>query len=145
MDETVRRVLIAGASGVIGTAAIEHFAGLPGWEVIALSRRAPVVAQGIRFDHVAVDLSDPACCAGLVAGLPPVTHLIYAAVAEAPGLAAGWRDEALMAVNGAMFANILAPLARSGTLQHVSILQGRQSLWRPFPLRQRTAARDRTA
>lgn len=124
MDETVRRVLIAGASGVIGTAAIEHFAGLPGWEVIALSRRAPVVAQGIRFDHVAVDLSDPACCAGLVEDLPPITHLVYAAVAEAPGLAAGWRDEALMAVNGAMFANILMPLTKAGSLHHVSILQG---------------------
>ncbi|MBV1687326.1 NAD-dependent epimerase/dehydratase family protein [Novosphingobium sp. G106] len=124
MADPVRRVLVAGASGVIGTAAVEHFAGLSGWDVIALSRRPPVVAQGTRFDHVAADLSDPAACTVLTERLPPITHLIYAAVAEAPGLVAGWRDEALMAVNGAMFANILAPVARSGTLQHVSILQG---------------------
>ena len=32
MADPVRRVLVAGASGVIGTAVIEHFAGLPDWE-----------------------------------------------------------------------------------------------------------------
>ena len=32
-------MLVAGASGVVGTAAVEHFARLPDWNVIALSRR----------------------------------------------------------------------------------------------------------
>ena len=36
-----RTVLIAGASGVIGAAAVEHFASLPGWRVIGVSRRPP--------------------------------------------------------------------------------------------------------
>jgi nucleoside-diphosphate-sugar epimerase len=123
MAETGRRVLIVGASGVIGTAAVEHFAGLADWEVIALSRRYPAVGN-VPFKHVVVDLQDRDACAVLVESLPPITHLVYAAVSEAPGLAAGWRDEALMAENGAMLANVLAPLAQAGSLRHVSLLQG---------------------
>jgi nucleoside-diphosphate-sugar epimerase len=38
-------ILIAGASGVIGAAAIEHFASLPDWQVTGLSRRMPIVAE----------------------------------------------------------------------------------------------------
>jgi nucleoside-diphosphate-sugar epimerase len=117
-------ILIAGASGVIGSGAVEHFARTPGWQVTALSRRAPVAAADGTFSHLAADLTDPEACRQSVAQLPPVSHLIYAAVAEAPGLVGGWRDPALMALNGAMFANLLDPLAASGALRHVSLVQG---------------------
>lgn len=117
-------LLIAGASGVIGAGAVEHFARLPDWDVIAFSRRAPFVAADCTFTHVSLDLTDETACANAVAALPPVSHLIYAAVAEAPGLVSGWQDADRMALNGAMFENLLRPLAASGTLQHVSILQG---------------------
>ena len=117
-------ILIAGASGVIGSGAVEHFARLPGWQVTALSRRLPVVAEDCPFSHVLADLIDPEACRSAIASLPPVTHMIYAAVAEAPGLVSGWRDPQLMALNGAMFANLLDPLAQSGALQHVSLVQG---------------------
>lgn len=117
-------ILIAGASGVIGAGAIEHFGCLPDWNVIALSRRCPVVSANAAYHHIAVDLTDAAHCAHAIAALPTVTHLIYAAVMESPGLVAGWRDPAIMAANGQMFANLLAPLAASGTLRHVSLLQG---------------------
>lgn len=33
-------LLVVGASGVVGAAAVAHFAVLPNWDVIALSRRA---------------------------------------------------------------------------------------------------------
>ena len=118
-----RHVLIVGASGVIGAGALEAFARA-GWPVTALSRRRPIVAVDCAFAHVAADLDDPAACAALVATLPPVTHLVYAAVAEAPGLVSGWRDADLIARNGRMFANILDPLAARGGLAHVSLLQG---------------------
>lgn len=121
--ETRRHVVIAGASGVIGAAALTAFAR-SGWRVTALSRRRPVVADDCRFDHLAVDFTDCEACAALVARLSPVTHLVYAAVAEAPGLASGWRDVELIALNGAMLRNVLGPLAEAGALQHVSILQG---------------------
>ena len=119
-----KTLLVAGASGVIGAGALEHFTRLPGWDVIALSRRPPVVARDCGFIHVAVDLTDAAACADTVGSLPTVTHLIYAAVAESPGLVSGWQDRQLMVRNGAMFENLLHPLAASGSLQHVSMLQG---------------------
>jgi nucleoside-diphosphate-sugar epimerase len=119
-----RHVLIAGASGVIGAAALAAFARAGGWRVTALSRRRPVAAQHIAFDHRPADLTDADACAELVAGLPPVTHLVYAAVAEAPGLVSGWRDAELIEQNGAMLRNLLGPLASAGALEHVSILQG---------------------
>ena len=34
-----RTVLIAGATGLVGKAAMEHFASLDDWNVIAISRR----------------------------------------------------------------------------------------------------------
>jgi nucleoside-diphosphate-sugar epimerase len=120
----VNTVLIAGASGVIGAGAVEHFGRLPGWQVVALSRRRPVVLPGCAFTHVAVDLDDQTACARAIAGLPPVTYMIYAAVKEAPGLAAGWRDTGLMAANLQMFTHLLEPLAASGRLRHVSLMQG---------------------
>ena len=39
MTRRKHTMLIAGASGVVGAAATEHFAALPDWEVLALSRR----------------------------------------------------------------------------------------------------------
>ena len=46
-----KTVLIAGASGVIGSAALEHFTNLDGWTTIALSRRRPEIAQDRSFRH----------------------------------------------------------------------------------------------
>ena len=123
MSSPHRHILVAGASGVIGAGAVEHFARA-GWAVTALSRRRPIVGDDCRFDHFAVDLSDTAACRGAVAALPPVTHLIYAAVKEAPGLVSGWYDPALIEANGAMFANLIDPLAATAALAHVSLLQG---------------------
>ncbi len=122
--ETQRHVVIAGASGVIGAAALAAFARSGGWRVTALSRRRPVVPADCAFDHVSADLTDGDACAALAAALPQVTHLVYAAVAEVPGLASGWQDAALIEQNGQMLRNILGPLATRGDLRHVSILQG---------------------
>ena len=118
-----RHLLVAGGSGVIGAGAVEHFARA-GWRVTAVSRRAPIVDAACRFDHLAVDLLDRDAIEVAIAGSPPVTHLIYAAVKEAPGLVSGWYDPALIEANGAMFANLIDPLARTGALAHVSLLQG---------------------
>lgn len=118
-----RVVAIAGASGVIGAAAVEAFS-CAGWDVIALSRRAPVVGQGIAFHHVPIDLSDRAACTEAVRAMGTVSHLVYAAVAEAPGLAPGWSDPDLIAKNRAMFANLAEPLCEAGSLAWAGLLQG---------------------
>ena len=117
-------VLIAGASGVVGQAAVEHFAGLPGWRTIAVSRRAPLVAPGLDYTHVPLDLTDAQACSEAVAKLPDVTHLVYAALYEKPDLVAGWRDAEQMATNLAMLRNLLQPLVSRGALKHATLLQG---------------------
>jgi len=83
-----------------------------------------MVAPDLVFDHVSTDLTDASACAALVAELPPVTHLVYAAVAEAPGLVSGWQDAELIEQNVRMLRNVLDPLVGGGALRHVSIMQG---------------------
>ncbi len=52
-----RKVLVAGALGVVGRAVVEHLAARSdAWEVVALSRRRPDFETPARF--VAVDLRD---------------------------------------------------------------------------------------
>jgi nucleoside-diphosphate-sugar epimerase len=118
------KVLIAGASGVCGQAALEHFAGLDGWEAIAVSRRQPDLPPG-RWRHLAVDLLDEAACRTAFSGLRDVTHVVYAALFEKPGLAAGWRERDQMDANLAMLRNLMEPLLEAAKgLRHVSLLQG---------------------
>jgi nucleoside-diphosphate-sugar epimerase len=54
-----------------------------------------------------------------------VTHVVYAALFEKPGLVAGWREQDQMQTNLAMMRNLMDPLlARASSLRHVSVLQG---------------------
>ena len=80
-------MLVVGASGIVGRAALEHFHQLPGWRAIGLSRRAPDL-EGI--EHQSVDLQNAQECERVAETLRDVTHVIYAALFEKPGLLAGW-------------------------------------------------------
>lgn len=136
-----RRVAIAGASGVIGTAAVEAFAA-EGFEVFALSRREPITDRAI-FRHMPLDLTDAKACRQAIHTLGPISLCIYAAVAEAPGLAEGWSDPGLIAANAAMFANLVRPLAETGALEWVGLLQGTKAYGahlHPIPLPARESA-----
>ena len=117
------KVLIAGASGVVGLAAAKHFASLPGWEVVGLARRPPVGLAGVELH--AVDLTDAAQSRAVLSGCGDVTHVVYAALFEKPGLLPGWFERDQMETNQLMLRNLLDPLlgAASG-LEHVSLLQG---------------------
>jgi nucleoside-diphosphate-sugar epimerase len=120
-----KTVLIAGASGVIGAAAIEHFSRLAGWKVIGVSRRLADVPDGVSYEHVALDLTDAAACKAAAAQFADVTHVIYAALFEKPGLVAGWLEHDQMQTNLAMMRNLMDPLlAAASGLRHVSVLQG---------------------
>ncbi len=119
-------VAVLGASGLVGTAAVERFLD-EGWDVIAVSRRAPDLdAAPPSLQHLPLDLTDRDACRAALAPLAArVTHVVYAAVAEAPGLLPGWRDPAQMDLNRRMLANVLDPLTGAGSrLQHLSLLQG---------------------
>lgn len=116
-------VLIAGASGLVGSAAAIEFANA-GWNVIALSRRQPELLEAYSIRHLALDLQDSDACAAAAETLREVTHVIYTAVYEMPGLIAGWSDPQQIETNGRMLRNLLEPLRRSARLQQVSLLQG---------------------
>lgn len=112
-------VLIAGASGLVGYAALKHF----GSQAIALSRRAPPELHGAR--HMALDLTDATACRETARSWGDVTHLVYAALFELPGLVDGWRDDQQIRVNDAMLRNLLGPLIDAAPgLRHVTLLQG---------------------
>jgi nucleoside-diphosphate-sugar epimerase len=123
-SEGKRRVLIAGASGVVGQAALDHFSRLDGWEVVAVSRRRPRIADDARVHHLALDLTGPQACREALEAAGRVSHLVYAALYEKPNLTEGWRDPGQMQTNLAMLRNLLEPIAAAGSLRHVSLLQG---------------------
>ena len=117
------KVLVVGASGVVGQAVLRHFAGLPGWTAVAVSRRPPVNVPPV--ERIAVDLSDRAACAAAFGALRDVTHVVYAAVHEKPGLVGGWVDREQMQTNLDMLRNVVEPLeACARGLRHITLLQG---------------------
>ncbi len=116
-------VLVAGASGLVGTACVDRFLD-DGWDVVAVSRRRPEVSTSRSFQHLTVDLRDEAATRTAVSGLTGITHVVYAAVFEKPGLIAGWTEQDQMDTNLAMLRNVVQPLVETGSLQHVTLLQG---------------------
>src|SRR5258706_13438354 len=118
-----KQVVVAGASGLAGNAALRCFAEAGGCSVVALSRRRPRETWGARW--LAADLTDAAACAALAPELRATTHLVYAALHERPDLVAGWRDPEQIRINDAMLRNLLGPLAVAAPdLRHVTLLQG---------------------
>jgi nucleoside-diphosphate-sugar epimerase len=120
---TSKIVLVAGASGLVGTAAANSFIRA-GWQVIACSRRFPDLIDAGPFEHLALDLQDSDACKAAAAKLSAVTHVVYTAVYELPGLVQGWSDPVQIETNGRMIRNLLDPLAEHAQLSHVTVLQG---------------------
>lgn len=116
-------VLVAGASGLVGAACVDRFLD-DGWNVIAVSRRKPEVFSTKSFEHCPIDLRDEAASREAVHGMSGVTHVVYTAVFEVPGLIAGWTAQEQMDTNLAMIRNLIEPLAEVAQLRHVTILQG---------------------
>lgn len=71
--------LVAGGLGVIGRALVQHFSEREGWDVVALSRRAPDFETNARY--LQVDLFDAEKTAAAVASAG-ATHVFYAAYQE---------------------------------------------------------------
>ena len=77
------------------------------------------------FKHFSIDLQDRTSCAEFIERqCQDITHLVYTAVYELPGLIQGWTDERQISTNGLMLENILKPLSKYGKLSHVTLLQG---------------------
>lgn len=120
-----RTMLVVGATGLVGRAALAHFANAAGWNVVALSRRVPEALHGVR--HLAVDLADRDGCAAALRGLRGITHVLYAALHEKPDLLAGWLQPDQIDTNLAMLRNLLDAIDASPSrdaLAHLTLLQG---------------------
>ena len=119
-----KTVLVAGASGFVGTAAAVQFAA-EGARVFGLSRQAPVQpVEGVTY--LSLDLRDAAACREAAPILSDVTHLVYAAVNETPGsLVASWTDPDYVVRNGEMFRNLIDAFpATAMRLRHVALVHG---------------------
>jgi nucleoside-diphosphate-sugar epimerase len=120
--ENNQKVAVVGASGVVGRALVEHLiqSDIP---VVGLSRRPPPDLYGAPFQPL--DLTIPSECEQIVEStLSDVTHLVYTALFEKPGLISGWQEQDQMQTNLAMLRNLLDPLTANGKLRHVTLLQG---------------------
>jgi len=141
MADRKKKVLIAGASGLVGFGAVRHFAKLKDWEVVAVSRRIPEGIEGVTF--ISVDLKDADRCREVFGRMSDVTHLVYAALTEKPGLIEGWRDSDQMQQNLTMLQNLFEPLQSAAkNLEHVTLLQGTKAYGAhlgpiPIPARER--------
>ena len=140
-------ILIAGATGVVGYAAMKHFAERGDCRVTAISRRRPLETFGARFQSL--DLTDARACRALSEELTDVTHLVYAALYEKPGLYTGWLEADQIETNRRMLENLFEPLEGAARgLRHVTLLQGTKAYGahvRPIPLparEDRDEARD---
>ena len=118
-------VLLVGASGVVGSAALERFLRDDEREVVAVSRREPEIDAARPYRHLSVDLQDADATREAVGGLKDVDDVVYAALYEKPGVIQGWTERDQMETNLAMLRNMVEPvMAASPGLRHVSLLQG---------------------
>jgi len=120
-----KKILIVGASGLVGTAAVKLFSGLDDWDVVAVSRRPPIVPLG-KTQYISVDLLDADQCRDVFGAMADVTHVAYCAVNEQEGnMVAGWQDATQAGKNLAMLVNLFDPLAKTAKgLQHISLVHG---------------------
>lgn len=118
-----RKVLIAGALGVVGRAALAHFEAQPDCEVIGLSRRPPDFET--RAEFLSVDLVDPVQCKARLAPIKGITDVVYCALFGRSSGLATWGDAGQIEGNLRMLENCLdAVEAGSPELRHVTVLQG---------------------
>ncbi|MFI5426589.1 hypothetical protein [Aeromicrobium sp. UC242_57] len=94
---------------------------------------------------IEADLRDPAALAPHAEHLHDVTHVVFAALHEQPGLVAGWTSPEHGEVNHSMLRHVIAPLCSSADLSHITLLQGGKAYGVhlhdvPIPARERMPA-----
>jgi nucleoside-diphosphate-sugar epimerase len=142
-----KKVLVTGASGLLGVAAIEKFLSA-GWEVVGVSRRKPELPSRRNMEFLSADLRDKEATRAAFESLTDITHIAYAAIHEKPELVAGWSSKDQIETNNAMLRNVVEPIVRAASnFQHISILQGTKIYGVhlhpiPIPARERDARKD---
>ena len=119
-----KKVLVGGASGLLGVAATEKFLSA-GWKVVGVDRRKPELPSGRNVEFLPVDLTDKEAARSALEPLTDITHLIYAAIFGKSQLVAGRSSRDQIETNNAMLRNLVEPIVRAAShFQHISILQG---------------------
>jgi nucleoside-diphosphate-sugar epimerase len=142
-----KKVLVIGASGLLGVAATEKFLSA-GWEVIGVSLRKPELPSGRNLEFLSVDLRDKEATRTAFEPLTEITHVAYTAIHENPALVAGWSSKDQIETNNAMLRNVMEPILRAASnFQHISILQGTKIYGVhlhpiPIPAREHDAHKD---
>jgi nucleoside-diphosphate-sugar epimerase len=117
MSTRKKIVLVAGAQGVIGRAAAEHYSKEPGTKVYAISRR-PI--EGLEnVVPISADLLDPEDTRQKLGVLTDVTHVIFGAyiAKDAP--------KERSDINVALLRNLMDAVEPSSpNLEHVTLYQG---------------------
>ena len=112
-----RKVLVAGAQGVIGRAAATRLAARPDTQVLGLSRRTEPSIPNV--EAVSVDLLDPGQVRDRLGGIRDVTHIVFGAYIEKQTAAEK------STVNVAILRNLLDVVEETAPgLRHVTFYQG---------------------
>jgi nucleoside-diphosphate-sugar epimerase len=112
-----KKALITGATGVVGRNLLRHLLKTEGWEIVALSRRAPDVEGA--YTHISVDLMNAAECRTKLGHLGDVTHMFFAALAAARDIAQAAIDNLMLLRN---VVETIEPVARG--LEHIHVMHG---------------------
>ncbi len=112
-----KKILIAGATGQIGSSVGEYLAMSGGWNPVGLARNPDANPS---FPMIAVDLTDPRDCSRKLSVLTDITHILYAARFDHYGGELESKD-----TNVGMLGNLLdavEPAAQN--LQHIHLVHG---------------------
>jgi nucleoside-diphosphate-sugar epimerase len=109
--------LVLGGQGIIGRNLISYLEQQQGWQVKAVSRRAPSFETSADFQSI--DLLDPAALALHSEWLKDVTHIFYAAYQEHAD------SDTLRRTNLGMLQNIVEAVEQaSDNFRHIGFIQG---------------------
>ncbi len=114
---TMYKAVVLGGLGVIGRNLISHFARLPEWDIVGVSRREPDFHS--RAEFISVDLLDRADVERKLSGLSGTTHVFYCAYQTAPTWAGHNTPNTAMLVNAVEVIEAAAP-----GLRHVHLVEG---------------------
>ena len=118
-----KKLLVAGARGIVGRSTINHFSKLKGWNVVGLSRSASDFDSEIEW--INVDLQNSEDCRNKLKSLNDVSHICYSAIFEKENLTSGWTQSDHAKINLKMLRNLIEVIDKnSPKLQHITLMQG---------------------
>lgn len=127
-----RHALVVGSTGIAGQA-LCHELVARGWQVTGISRRSPVDIPGVT--PLLVDLTDPAAVSAALEGVRP-TAVFFAVWMRMSSEAENIR------VNSGIVRDVLAQVAPSGGVRHVSLMTGLKHYLGPFEAYAQGASRE---